>query len=178
MELNELLYLQGEVVKLFRAPQGPDSGFVVYELNGKRRTFFDTSATVHALDATCYIVETHPPGTPLVPNGLPVFDLPFTNDDDGDRALGADSRVTFTPPANGDYLVRVTDANGRVRPVRLPVDPARGAARLPRDLERSEPDGGRRSGGLLRLRGPDTARRRDHGADRRFAAGLSRRARS
>jgi hypothetical protein len=30
MELNQLLYLQGEVVKLFRAPQGPDSGFLFY----------------------------------------------------------------------------------------------------------------------------------------------------
>ncbi|MEO8428504.1 MAG: c-type cytochrome domain-containing protein, partial [Verrucomicrobiota bacterium] len=28
MELNQYLYLQGEVVKLFRAPQGPDSGFL------------------------------------------------------------------------------------------------------------------------------------------------------
>jgi len=28
MELNEYLYMQGEVVKLFRAPQGPDSGFL------------------------------------------------------------------------------------------------------------------------------------------------------
>ena len=37
MELNEFLYLQGEVVKIFRMPQGPDSGFLFYNSAGKRR---------------------------------------------------------------------------------------------------------------------------------------------
>ena len=50
MELDEWLYLQGEVVKLFRAPQGPDSGFLFYSSAGKRRAYFDTSSTAHALD--------------------------------------------------------------------------------------------------------------------------------
>ena len=27
MELNELLYMNGEVAKIFRMPEGPDSGF-------------------------------------------------------------------------------------------------------------------------------------------------------
>src|SRR5437867_5206170 len=60
MELNEYLYLQGEVVKIFRMPQGPDSGFLFYTANGKRRAYFDTSATAHPLDAPCYVVEPHP----------------------------------------------------------------------------------------------------------------------
>lgn len=112
MELNELLYMNGEVVKLFRAPQGPDSGFLFYMLNGKRRCYFDTSATAHALEEPCYIVEPHPPGTRLVPNGLPAFTLFYENDDDADRKLGTDSRVYFTPPNDGAYLARVTDTRG------------------------------------------------------------------
>lgn len=112
MELNEWLYLNGEVVKLFRAPQGPDSGFLFYMLNGKRRCYLDTSATAHALDEPCYIVEPHKPGTRLVPNGLPAFTVHYENDDDADRKLGTDSRINFTAPKDGTYLVRVTDTRG------------------------------------------------------------------
>lgn len=113
MELNELLYLQGEVVKLFRAPQGPDSGFLFYAgAGGKRRTYFDTSATAHALDEPCYTVEPRAPGTKLVATGLPVFTLHYANDDDGERQLVSDSRLHFTAPTNGSYLVRVTDTRG------------------------------------------------------------------
>ena len=112
MELNEYLYMNGEVVRLFRAPQGPDSGFLFYTFNGKRRCYFDTSGTAHALDEPCYIVEAHKPGTKLVPNGLPAFTLHYANDDDGDRKLSPDSRLNFIAPKDGAYLVRVTDARG------------------------------------------------------------------
>jgi hypothetical protein len=48
----------------------------------------------------------------LEENGLPVFTLPYENDDDSYRKQGSDSRLTFTAPADGDYLVRVTDVRG------------------------------------------------------------------
>lgn len=112
MELNEYLYLQGEVVKIFRLPQGPDSELVFYSRNGRRRCYFDTSATAHPLDEPVYTVQPYSPGTVLVPNGLPVFTLYYANDDDGERRLGRDSRLTFTAPVDGDYLVRVTDVRG------------------------------------------------------------------
>ncbi|MCI0535874.1 MAG: hypothetical protein L0Z50_11680, partial [Verrucomicrobiales bacterium] len=112
MQLNQLLYLQGEVVKLFRAPQGPDSGFLFYMANGRRRCYFDTTATAHAVDEPCYIVEPHPPGAKLVANGLPAFPIYYGNDDDGERKLGTDSKVHFTAPKDGTYLVRVTDTRG------------------------------------------------------------------
>lgn len=109
MELNELLYLQGEVVKIFRMPQGPDSGFLFYTSAGKRRAYFDTNPTVHALDEPCYVVEPHPPGSKLASTGLPIFKLFYSNDDDGERKLGADSKLSFVAPTNGEYLVRVSD---------------------------------------------------------------------
>lgn len=112
MELNQYLYLQGEVVRLFRAPQGPDSGFNFYGLNGRRRTYFDTTATSHANGEPCYIVVPHPPGANLVPNGLPVFPIYFENDDDSEGKLGSDSRVYFKAPSDGEYLARVTDSRG------------------------------------------------------------------
>jgi len=112
MDLGQYLYLQGEVVKLFLAPQGPDSEWKFFTQGGKRRGYFDTSATAHPLDAPAYIVEPHPPGTVLPPNGLPVFPLLYANDDDADRKLGTDSRLIFTAPAEGDYVVQVRDTRG------------------------------------------------------------------
>jgi len=109
MDLNQFVYMSGEVCKTFRAPQGPDSGFQLYIVNGKRRDYFDTSAAGHAKDEPAYIVEAFAPESKIVDNGLPVFPLYYVNDDDGERKLDKDSRLTFTAPADGTYLVRVTD---------------------------------------------------------------------
>ena len=112
MTLNEFMYMNGEVCKLFQMPEGPDSGFLFYASRGKRRCYFDTSATVHTNGDPVYIVQAYPPGTKLTDNGLPVFPLYYANDDDGERELGSDSRLTFTAPRDGSYLVRVTDVRG------------------------------------------------------------------
>ena len=114
MELNEYLYMSGEVVKLSRAPQGPDSGFVFYEKPGSKHrvNYFGTSATAHALFEPVYTVEPYPAGTELPDNGLPVFDVPYTSDDDPEREWGDAARMTFTAPATDTYLARVRDVRG------------------------------------------------------------------
>ncbi|WP_278470117.1 c-type cytochrome domain-containing protein [Gimesia maris] len=113
MELNEYLYCNGEVVKLWLYPRGPDSGFNVYPgSGGKRYTYFGTSPITHALHEPCYIVDPHPVGTELPPNGLPVFTIYYENNDDGRRELGDDSRLIFKAPKDGVYYVRVSDVRG------------------------------------------------------------------
>jgi hypothetical protein len=112
MELNEYYYMLGDVCRIFRMPQGPDSDMLMYTSNGKRRAYFGTTATAHALEEAGYIVEPHQPGEKLENNGLPVFPIYYENDDDGERRIGTDSRVYFTPPADSAYLVRVTDTRG------------------------------------------------------------------
>jgi WD40 repeat protein len=113
MELNQYVYMNGEVCKLYRAPQGPDSDFLVYrDSANRRRPYFDTTATDHPNFEPVYVVEPHPPGTKLPDNGLPVFPIYYSNDDDSQRKLGRDSRLLFTAPADGSYLVRVTDVRG------------------------------------------------------------------
>lgn len=112
MELNEYLYCNGEVVKLWLYPRGPDSGFNVYPGLGRRYTYFGTSPITHALHEPCYIVDPYPAGTELPPNGLPVFTIYYENNDDGRRELGDDSRLIFKAPADGTYLVRVSDVRG------------------------------------------------------------------
>ncbi len=113
MQLNQYLYINGEVVRLFRAPRGPDSGFLFYEGDGgKRLLYYDTSPTVHAVETPAFIVEAHPPGAKLISTGLPVFPIYYTNDDCAQRRIGSDSRLTFTAPGDGEYLVRVRDSRG------------------------------------------------------------------
>lgn len=112
MELDEFLYAGGEVVRLWLYPRGPDSGFKVYPGSGTRHTFFDTTAVTHALGEPAWIVRPLPPGAAPAPNGLPVFRLPCANDDAAHRRFGTDSLLLFEPPADGDYLARVSDVRG------------------------------------------------------------------
>ncbi len=109
MGLNELLYANGEVVKLFHRPRGPDSGFMVYPGTGRRFAFYDTTPLSHALHEPCYIVRPFPVGTQFVPNGLPVFRLNYENDDGSERKIGTDSRLYFVAPHDGEFLVRISD---------------------------------------------------------------------
>ena len=112
MELNEYVWFNGDVMKIIRMPRGPDGGCFFYVSDGKRRAYFDTSATSHSLDEPCYVVEPYPLGSTIAANGLPIFTLNYQNDDSGDRKIGRDSRLTFTAPADGRYVVRVTDTRG------------------------------------------------------------------
>lgn len=112
MELNEYLYANGEVVKLWHYPRGPDSGYKVYPGYGKRRAWFDTTPLAHALGEPCYIVRSLPAGSDPSPNGLPLFRVFYENDDDASRRHGSDSVLTFTAPADGDYLLRISDVRG------------------------------------------------------------------
>ena len=110
MSINQFLYANGEVVKLWHYPRGPDSGFQVYPGRGNRFNYFDTTAMSHPLQAPCYIVEPHPPSAALLPNGLLGFTVYYENDDESRRRFGTDSLLQFTAPNDGEYLVRVTDS--------------------------------------------------------------------
>ncbi len=116
MDLNDYLYANGEVSRLWLYPRGADSGFNVYPGTGKRHTFFNTTALSHALGEPCYIVRPLPPGSETKPNGLPVFRLYYENDDDSKRLFGKDSWLLFTAPRDGDYLVRLRDVRGEGGP--------------------------------------------------------------
>jgi len=113
MELNELLYAGGEVVKLWLYPRGPDSGFKVYPGFGKRFTYFDTTATTHALNEPAWIVRELTAMEQPISNGLPVFPIYYSSDDDSDRLDGINSKLTFRPNADDEYLVRVRDTRGQ-----------------------------------------------------------------
>jgi hypothetical protein len=111
--LNELLYAGGEVVRLWLYPRGPDSGFKVYPGFGNRFTYFDTTATTHALNEPAWIVRELEENEPTIPNGLPVFPVYYSNDDAANRLRGKDSQLSFRAKVAGRFLVRVRDARGQ-----------------------------------------------------------------
>lgn len=116
MQLNEWLYSGGEVVRLWLYPRGPDSGFKVYPGFGNRFTYFGTSAIAHALNEPAWIVRELAPEQPPVSNGLPVFPVYFSNDDDPLRRAGKDSRIEFLTPYDGQFFIRVRDTRGQSGP--------------------------------------------------------------
>jgi hypothetical protein len=112
MELNDVMYFNGEVLKIFRLARGPDADMGFYTRGGVRRGMFDTSPSGHGLDEPCYVVEPKPVGSKIVATGLPVFTLNYVSDDDSERLLGKDSRLHFTAPEKASYLIRVSDTRG------------------------------------------------------------------
>ncbi len=112
MALNQLLYVNGEVVKLWLYPRGPDSGYIVYPGSGNRHGYFDTTPLAHPLGQPAYIVEPLAKNETPVANGLPTFSVYYQNDDESQRRLGRDSKLTFNVPADGEYLARVSDVRG------------------------------------------------------------------
>ncbi|MFO0935497.1 MAG: WD40 repeat domain-containing protein [Gemmataceae bacterium] len=108
---NDLLLIDNELVKIQQLPGNPDADCDFFAVNGRRLGFLDTTPTQHALNSPMYKVDVLPPGTSVVPNGMPVFPLDYRNDDGG-PGYGKDSRIFFTPPADGEYRVRLTDALG------------------------------------------------------------------
>jgi hypothetical protein len=125
--VNDLLYVDGELIKIKNLPGHPDADCDFFAARGQRLTYLDTTPTHHAMNVPMYKVSVHPPGTTFPPNGFPVFALGYRNDDGG-PGFGRDSRLVFDPPADGTYHVRVRDANSRTGPeyaYRLTVRPPR-----------------------------------------------------
>jgi hypothetical protein len=127
MKLDEYLLAAGEVTKLWMAPRGADSGFIVYPGRGNRWTYFGSSGTTHALGEPAYIVRPLGRDEPPASSGLPVFDFFYENDDHPLQNRGKDSYLLFKAPADGKYLVRLGDTRGEGGndyPYRLRIRPA------------------------------------------------------
>ncbi|KLU07247.1 WD-repeat containing protein [Rhodopirellula islandica] len=110
--LNQYLYSNGEVTRTWRHPRGPDSGFDVYPGSGNRLTYFGTTHTTHALGEPAYVVRELGVQEEPEPNGLPVFEVFYENDDDPSRIAGKSSRLQFVAPRDGEFTVCVRDTRG------------------------------------------------------------------
>ncbi len=118
-KMNDYVMVGGEVIQVSRIPGygDEDVNFKAYP-NGQRIGFFATTPEHHAVFDHIYKVTIHPVGTTFAPNGMPVFPLFWKNDDafDANGEDTGDSRLDFTAPADGDYIVRVSDVRGEGGP--------------------------------------------------------------
>jgi hypothetical protein len=111
LAMNDYLFVDGELMRIHQLPKNPDDDCQFYQVAGRRLGFLDTTPKHHSQGVPMYKVEIHPPGSTFSPNGMPVFELPYRNDDGG-PGYGKDARIFFDPPADGRYRVRITDAQG------------------------------------------------------------------
>ncbi len=117
LEVGDFVLVGRELMRLTELPRNPDDDAIFWGLGlhrtdmGERVAFLETTPEQHFQGQSIYKVEVHPPGTTFPPGGVPPVTLPYRNDDGGPGFEG-DAHVTFDPPADGTYFVRVEDARG------------------------------------------------------------------
>ena len=117
LAMGDYLLFGRELTRIAALPRNPDDDAIMWGLGderpggGERLAFLETTPEHHPFMQPMVKVEIHPPGTTFPAGGQPSIPLHYRNDDGG-PGFGKDARVTFDPPADGTYLVRVEDVRG------------------------------------------------------------------
>jgi hypothetical protein len=111
LHVNDYLMIGDELNQLEYISDQPDADVELKGINGLRLAFVGTSPVVHAVNTPVYRAQILPPDAEFPPNGLPVFHLTWRNDDGG-PGYAADSRIDFVAPADGQYILHLTDVRG------------------------------------------------------------------
>jgi hypothetical protein len=112
LDINDYLMIGDELLQVASLPTHPDDDLQLKAYRGMRSALLDTSPRNHSVGEAVYKVSLHTPGTRLEPNGMPVYQIDYVNDDGGTRFGGKDSRLHFEAPADGTYFLRLTDVRG------------------------------------------------------------------
>jgi hypothetical protein len=127
LAVNDFVYAGRELLQISRLPGGPDEDISFHSFRGQRIGILGTTPEAHSIGTPLYKVQVYPPGRTFPPNGMPLFRVSYRNDDGG-VLYGKDSRLTFDPPADGEYRVRISDVRGQQGPeyaYRLSIHPPR-----------------------------------------------------
>ncbi len=116
--IGDYVMVGSEILKVLKIPDYADEDAVMQQYpDGQRRAYFGTTPEHHAVSTPVYKVEVHPAKTEFEPNGMPVFDLYWRNDDSHQYgSQSTDSRLLFTAPESGDFFVRLSDTIGSSGP--------------------------------------------------------------
>jgi len=115
LSTNDYLLAGNELVRIRNLPKNPDDDCQFYGRNGLRIAFLGTTPVHHPNGQDMFKVQIHPPGTQLAPNGMPMVDLPWFNDD-GAPDFSKDSILIFDPPSDSTYFARISDTFGATGP--------------------------------------------------------------
>ena len=112
-ELREGDYLMvgDELNQIDSIPDQPDADTNLKGMDDLRLAYLGTSSDVHAINTPVYKAQILPPDAEFPSNWLPVFHLTWRNDDGG-PGYGADSKLDFVAPADGEYLLHLKDVRG------------------------------------------------------------------
>jgi hypothetical protein len=142
---GDYLMIGDELDRIATIPDQPDADILVEGIRGLRIAYLGTSPDVHAVNTPVYRAEILASDAKFPPNGLPVFRLTWRNDDGG-PGYGADSRLDFAAPEDGDYILHLKDVReleGADHAYRLSIKNATPDYRLQADPENPNiPQGG------------------------------------
>ena len=115
LSTNDYLLAGNEIVRIRNLPKNPDDDCQFYSRAGSRIAFLGTTPVHHPNGQDMFKVQFHQPGTQLAPNGMPMVDLPWFNDDGGPD-FSKDSYLIFDPPADGTYVAKIADTFATIGP--------------------------------------------------------------
>jgi hypothetical protein len=111
LHVGDYLMIGDELDQIEYLADQPDADADMRGIGGLRQAFLGTSPVVHAVNTPVYRAQILPPDAEFPSNGLPVFHLTWRNDDGG-PGYGADSRIDFVAPADGEYVLHLKDVRG------------------------------------------------------------------
>ncbi len=112
---GDYLMVGDELDQIDFIPDQPDADTNLKAMGGLRVAYLGTSPDVHAVNTPVYKAQILPPDADFPSNGLPVFHLTWRNDDGG-PGYGADSKLDFVAPADGDYFLHLKDVRNMEGP--------------------------------------------------------------
>ncbi|MEJ7637945.1 MAG: pre-peptidase C-terminal domain-containing protein, partial [Singulisphaera sp.] len=112
LAIDDPVLIGRELIRIQDLPRNPDDNCVFWNAQGQRIGLLETTPEHHPMGQPIYKVEVHPPGTTFPAGGVPPVTLNYRNDDGG-PGFAKDARLTFDPPADGTYVVRVEDVRGQ-----------------------------------------------------------------
>jgi hypothetical protein len=112
---GDYLMVGDELNRIQFIPDQPDADTTLSSMGELRVAYQGTSPDVHAVNTPVYKAQILPPDAEFPSNGLPVFHLTWRNDDGG-PGYGADSKLDFIAPADGDYFVHLKDVRAMEGP--------------------------------------------------------------
>jgi hypothetical protein len=116
-QVGDSVLMGRELMRLEELPRNPDDDAVYWGTGhprnntGARLAFLGTTPEHHPQGQAIQKVEVHPPGTSFPPGGASPVTLYYRNDDGG-PGFEKDSMLSFDPPADGAYHVRIEDTGG------------------------------------------------------------------
>lgn len=112
--MNDYVLIGREIARIFNLPKNPDDDCQFYG-DEARWGYFGTTPEQVPQGRTVTRLELLPAGDSISVDPSILHEALAINDDGG-MAVGNDSRLFFTPPADGIYSVRVRETGGRFGP--------------------------------------------------------------